>query len=150
MTSDRPRTVGELKSSGYEPRTVKDELRQNLITKLKAGEDIFPGIIGFDDTVVPMIVNGILAHHDFILLGLRGQAKSRILRQLVDLLDPEIPILEGSEINDDPLKPISKYARVVLEEQGDDASVAWVSRDNRFVNRTGAARRNGRNARPRR
>ena len=133
MTSNRPRTVGELKSSGYEPRTVKDELRQNLITKLKADEDIFPGIIGFDDTVVPMIVNGILARHDFVLLGLRGQAKSRILRQLVDLLDPEIPILEGSEINDDPLKPISKYARIVLEEKGDNASVAWVTRDNRFV-----------------
>ena len=96
MTSNRPGTVGELKSSGYEPRTVKDELRKNLIIKLKSGEEIFPGIVGFDDTVVPMIVNGILAHHDFILLGLRGQAKSRILRQLVDLLDPEIPILEGS------------------------------------------------------
>jgi magnesium chelatase subunit I len=133
MTSKRPGTVGKLKASGYEPRTVKSELRQNLITKLQAGEDIFPGIIGFGDTVVPMIVNAILAHHDFILLGLRGQAKSRILRQLVDLLDPEIPILEGSEINDDPLNPISKYARLVLEEKGDDAPVAWVTRDNRFV-----------------
>ena len=133
MTSNQPGTVGELKCSGYEPRTVKDELRQNLITRLKGGEDIFPGIIGFDDTVVPMIVNAILARHDFILLGLRGQAKSRILRQLVDLLDPEIPILAGSEINDDPLKPISKYARLVLAEKGDDAPVAWVTRDNRFV-----------------
>ena len=133
MTSNRPGTVGELKASGYKPRTVKSELRQNLIIKLKAGEDIFPGIIGFGDTVVPMIVNAILAHHDFILLGLRGQAKSRILRQLVDLLDPEIPILEGSEINDDPLNPISKYARLVLEEKGDDAPLAWVTRDNRFV-----------------
>ena len=133
MTSNRPGTVGALKSSGYEPRTVKDELRKNLIIKLRSGEDIFPGIVGFDDTVVPMIVNGILSHHDFILLGLRGQAKSRILRQLVDLLDSEIPILEGSEINDDPLRPISKYARTVLEERGDDAPVAWVTRDNRFV-----------------
>ena len=133
MTSNRPSTVGELKASGYEPRAVKDELRQNLITKLKGGEDIFPGIIGFDDTVVPMIVNAVLARHDFILLGLRGQAKSRILRQLVGLLDPEIPILAGSEINDDPLKPISKYARMTLEEQGDDARVAWVNRDHRFV-----------------
>ncbi len=133
MTSNRPSTVGELKSSGYEPRTVKDELRQNLIAKLEAGEDIFPGIIGFDDTVVPMIVNGILAHHDFVLLGLRGQAKSRILRQLVDFLDPEIPILEGGEINDDSLKPISKYARMVLDEKGDDAPIAWVSRESRFV-----------------
>ena len=133
MTSKRPGTVAELKSSGYEPRSVKDELRQNLITKLEAGDDIFPGIIGFDDTVVPMIANAILAQHDFILLGLRGQAKSRILRQLVDLLDPEMPILEGSEINDDPLEPISKYAKILLEERGDDAPVAWVSRDNRFV-----------------
>jgi magnesium chelatase subunit I len=133
MTSNRPATVGALKSSGYEPTTVKDELRKNLITKLKAGEDIFPGIIGFDDTVIPMIVNGVLARHDFILLGLRGQAKSRILRQLVELLDPEIPIIEGSEINDDPLRPISKYARTVIEEKGDDTPVAWVTRDNRFV-----------------
>jgi len=133
MTSNRPSTVGELKASGYEPRTVKDELRQNLIAKLKSGEDIVPGIIGFDDTVVPMIVNAILARHDFILLGLRGQAKSRILRQLVGMLDLEIPILAGSEINDDPLKPISKYARMVLEERGDDAPLAWVNRDNRFV-----------------
>ena len=133
MTSNRPRTVGELKASGYEPRSVRDELRRNLIGKLRAGEDIFPGIVGFDDSVVPMIVNGILARHDFVLLGLRGQAKSRILRQLVDFLDPEIPILEGSEINDDPLKPISKYARMLLEENGDDAPVAWVTRDSRFV-----------------
>ncbi|HIF06218.1 MAG TPA: magnesium chelatase [Gemmatimonadetes bacterium] len=133
MTSKRPSTVGELKASGYEPRSVKDELRGNLITRLKASDEIFPGIIGFEDTVVPMIVNAILAQHDFILLGLRGQAKSRILRQLVDLLDPEMPILEGSEINDDPLAPISKYARILLEEKGDDAPVAWVARDHRFV-----------------
>ena len=133
MTSNRPRTVGELKASGYQPRSVRDELRRNLIGKVRAGEDIFPGIVGFDDSVVPMIVNGILARHDFVLLGLRGQAKSRILRQLVDFLDPEIPILEGSEINDDPLKPISKYARTLLEENGDDAPVAWVTRDSRFV-----------------
>jgi len=133
MTSTRPGTVGELKASGYEPQSVRDELRRNLITKLKAGEDILPGILGFDETVIPMIVNAILARHDFILLGLRGQAKSRILRQLVDLLDPEIPILEGSEINDDPLAPISKYARILLEEHGDDAPVSWVTRDSRFV-----------------
>ncbi len=133
MTSTRPGTVGELKASGYEPQSVRDELRRNLITKLKAGEDILPGIVGFDETVIPMIVNAILARHDFILLGLRGQAKSRILRQLVDLLDPEIPILEGSEINDDPLAPISKYARILLEEHGDDAPVSWVTRDSRFV-----------------
>lgn len=133
MTSYRSRTVGDLKSSGYKPQTVKDELRRNLISKLRANEEILPGIIGFDDSVVPMIVSGILARHDFVLLGLRGQAKSRILRQLVDLLDPEIPVLEGSEINDDPFNPISKYARRLLDEKGDDAPVAWVTRDSRFV-----------------
>ena len=133
MTSSRPHTVGELKAAGYEPCSVKDELRRNLIAKLQAGEPLFPGIIGFDDSVVPQIVNAILARHDFILLGLRGQAKSRILRQLVDLLDPEMPVLEGSEINDDPLRPISKYARILLETEGDGAPVAWVTRDSRFV-----------------
>ena len=133
MTSNRPRTVGELKSSGYKPQTVKNELRRNLISKLRASEDILPGIVGFDDSVVPMIVSGILARHDFVLLGLRGQAKSRILRQLSDLLDPEIPVLAGSEINDDPLNPISKYARMLLDEKGDKAPVAWVTRDSRFV-----------------
>ena len=129
----RPHTVGELKASGYEPRSVKDELRRNLIAKLRPGEALFPGIVGFDDSVVPQIVNAILARHHFILLGLRGQAKSRILRQLVDLLDPEMPILEGSEINDDPLRPISKYARTLLESEGDEAPVAWVPREYRFV-----------------
>ncbi len=133
MTSSRPRTLGELKASGYEPRSVKDELRRNLIGKLQAGETLFPGIVGFDDSVVPQIVNAILARHDFILLGLRGQAKSRILRQLLDLLDPEMPILEGSEINDDPLRPISKYARTLLEAERDEAPVAWVTREYRFV-----------------
>ena len=133
MTSSRPRTVGELKASGYVPRSVKDELRGNLIPKLRSGATLFPGIVGFDDSVVPQIVNAILARHDFILLGLRGQAKSRILRQLVELLDDEMPILAGSEINDDPLRPISKYARTLLEAEGDDAPVSWVTRDYRFV-----------------
>ena len=133
MTSSRPRTVGELKASGYVPRSVKDELRGNLTPKLRSGATLFPGIVGFDDSVVPQIVNAILARHDFILLGLRGQAKSRILRQLVELLDDEMPILAGSEINDDPLRPISKYARTLLEAEGDDAPVSWVTRDYRFV-----------------
>ncbi len=133
MTSNRPQTVGELKASGYEPRSVKDELRRNLIAKLQSGETLFPGIVGFDDSVVPQIVNAVLARHDFILLGLRGQAKSRILRQLVELLDPVMPILAGSEINDDPLRPISKEARMLLAEKGDDAPVDWVTRDSRFV-----------------
>ena len=133
MTSKRPRTVGELKASGYRPRTVKDEMRANLIRRLRAGERLFPGIQGYDDTVVPQIVNAVLAHHDFILLGLRGQAKSRILRQLVELLDDAVPILAGSEVNDDPLGPISKFGRLLLAEHGDDTPLEWVDRDHRYI-----------------
>jgi magnesium chelatase subunit I len=133
LSATRPETVGALRASGYTPRRVKDELRRNLIAKLQSGEKIFPGIVGFEDTVTPQIVNAILAKHDFILLGLRGQAKSRILRQVTDLLDPEIPILAGSEVNDDPLAPISKYSREVLEAEGDDAKVDWIAREYRFV-----------------
>src|SRR5688572_11882997 len=133
MNRLRPHTLGELKASGYRSRTVKEEVRANLVRKLRAGERLFPGIEGYDETVVPQIVNALLARHDFILLGLRGQAKSRILRQLVDFLDEEIPILAGSEVNDDPLHPISKHARTLLDESGDDAPIAWVHRDSRFV-----------------
>lgn len=133
MAETRPRTVAELKQSGYRPRTVKEELRANLVRKLREGEELFPGVRGYDDTVVPQIVNAVLARHDFILLGLRGQAKSRILRQMVELLDPAIPILAGTEVNDDPLAPISKQGRQLLEEHGDDAEVEWVDRDHRYV-----------------
>jgi magnesium chelatase subunit I len=133
MAESRPRTVGELKASGYRPRTVKQEMRSNLVCKLQEGERLFPGVQGYDDTVIPQIVNAVLAQHDFILLGLRGQAKSRILRQLVELLDRETPILAGSEVNDDPLRPISKHARQLLAEEGDDAPVEWVARDHRYV-----------------
>jgi magnesium chelatase subunit I len=133
MGASRPRTVGELKASGYRPRTVKDEMRANLVRKLGSGERLFPGIQGYEDTVVPQIVNAVLSQHDFILLGLRGQAKSRILRQLVELLDEAVPILAGSEVNDDPLRPISKYGRLLLAEHGDDTPVEWVDRDHRYV-----------------
>lgn len=133
MTKDRPTTLGALKASGYESRPVKDEMRANLVQKLKSGDELFPGVKGYGETVVPQIVNAILARHDFILLGLRGQAKSRILRQLGLLLDDMVPILEGSEVNDDPLHPISKYAREMLAEHGDDARVAWIDRDARYV-----------------
>ncbi|MGD2120229.1 MAG: magnesium chelatase [Gemmatimonadota bacterium] len=131
--ASRPTTVGELKNLGYRPRSVKDELRANLVRRLREGTELFPGIVGYDDTVVPQLVNAILARHDFILLGLRGQAKSRILRQLVELLDPELPILAGSEVNDDPISPISKQGRLVLEEHGDEAPVEWISREYRYV-----------------
>ena len=130
---NRPQTLGQLKQSGYRSRSVKDELRENLITKLRAGEVLFPGIIGYDDTVVPQVINAILSKQNFILLGLRGQAKSRIVRQLVTLLDEEMPILRGSEINDDPLHPISKQGRLIITEYGDDAPIDWVPRDSRFV-----------------
>ena len=132
MAESRPRTVGELKATGYRPRTVKQEMRSNLVCKLQEGERLFPGVQGYDDTVIPQIVNAVLAQHDFILLGLRGQAKSRILRQLVELLDRETPILAGSEVNDDPLRPISKYARQLLAEQGDDAPASGYSVPMRF------------------
>ncbi|HEX6309009.1 MAG TPA: hypothetical protein VFZ69_12520 [Longimicrobiales bacterium] len=129
----KARTVGELKAAGYAPRSVKDEMRVNLLRKLASGETLFPGVLGYDDTVVPRIVNAVLARQNFILLGLRGQAKSRIVRQLTSLLDEEMPILAGSEVNDDPLHPISKDGRLLLQEHGDDAPVAWVKRDARFV-----------------
>ena len=99
-------TLGELRASGYRSRPVKQEIRDNLVRKLQAGETLFPGIIGYDDTVIPQLVNAILSRHNFILLGLRGQAKSRILRGLVDLLDEQIPVVPGCEIHDDPLAPL--------------------------------------------
>jgi magnesium chelatase subunit I len=129
----KARTVGELKASGYATRSVKDEMRANLLRRLASGETLFPGVLGYEDTVVPRIVNAVLARQNFILLGLRGQAKSRIVRQLTGLLDEEIPILAGSEVNDDPLRPISKDGRLLLQQHGDDAPVAWVPRDQRFV-----------------
>jgi magnesium chelatase subunit I len=122
-----------LKAAGYRPRTVKEEMRSNLVAKLRSGEPLFPGIVGYDESVVPQIVNAVLARHDFILLGLRGQAKSRILRQLVELLDEEIPVVGGSEVNDDPFRPISKYARQVIDERGDGTPLDWVPRHNRYV-----------------
>ena len=133
MTEARPRTLGELKKSGYAARSVKDEMRSNLILKLRAGEKLFPGIVGYDESVIPQIVNAVLAKHNLILLGLRGQAKSRIIRQLTALLDDEMPIIEGSEINDDPFAPLSAYGRHQVDVHGDETKIDWVKRDNRFV-----------------
>ena len=133
MTPPAPTTLGELKAAGYRSLTVRDELRQNLIRKFKAGETLFPGIHGYDDSVIPQLTNAILSRHDFILLGLRGQAKSRILRQLVDLLDPHIPVIAGSEVNDDPLAPISKHGRMMIEECGDATPVEWLARGQRYL-----------------
>jgi magnesium chelatase subunit I len=130
---ERARTLGELKESGYESVSVKDELRANLIRKLQTAEKLFPGIVGYDESVIPQLVNAILSRHNLILLGLRGQAKSRIIRQLTLLLDDQIPILAGSEVNDDPFHPISAYGRQMVELHGDSAHIAWVDRDARFV-----------------
>lgn len=134
----QPRTLGELRRTDWaDPakcaRSVKDELRANLLRMLREGRDIFPGILGYDDTVVPQVTNALLARHNFILLGLRGQAKSRIMRSLVSLLDPEVPILAGSEVNDNPFRPLSRYGRLLIEEHGDDAPIEWVERDARYV-----------------
>ncbi|UCC71687.1 MAG: magnesium chelatase [Gemmatimonadota bacterium] len=133
MAEPRPKTLAELKRSGYKPRSVKDEMRANLIAKLESGESLFAGILGYEDTVVPQLVNAVLARHNFILLGLRGQAKSRILRQLVELLDERIPIIAGSEVNDDPFNPISKHGRLRIEEMGDETPIDWIPREQRYV-----------------
>jgi magnesium chelatase subunit I len=134
----QPKTLGELRRSEWgDPerhlRSVKDEMRHNLMCMLREGHTVFPGVVGYDDSVVPQVINAILARHNFILLGLRGQAKSRILRSLVSLLDPELPILAGSEVNDNPFKPLSKYGRQLVAEQGDEAPIEWVHREARFV-----------------
>jgi magnesium chelatase subunit I len=133
-----PRTLGALKASPYgapeiRTRSVKDELRQNLIARLAKDEPLFGGVIGYEETVMPQIVNAVLSRHNFILLGLRGQAKSRILRALITLLDDAMPIVAGSEVNDNPFRPISKFARQRLDECGDETPIAWVDRDSRYV-----------------
>jgi magnesium chelatase subunit I len=130
---DYPRTLRELRAAKYQPHSVKDELRRNLIKKLQSGEKLFPGIVGYQDTVIPQLINAILSRHNIILLGLRGQAKSRIIRLLTDLLDERIPIIAGSEVNDDPFRPISAYGRHMLDEHGDATPLDWVGRDARFV-----------------
>jgi magnesium chelatase subunit I len=133
-----PRTLGELRKSAYSEqrlgaRSVKDELRANLICKLQRDEPLFPGIIGYEDTVVPQVVNAVLSRHNFILLGLRGQAKTRLIRMLTYLLDPFLPYVAGSEIHDNPYRPISKFARELLLHQGDDTPIAWLTPHERYV-----------------
>jgi magnesium chelatase subunit I len=132
MRMDRPRTLGELRSSGYRTESVKDEIRRNLIAKLEAGETLFPQILGYEETVFPQIQNAILSKHDMLFLGLRGQAKTRMLRQLVTLLDEAIPIVAGSEIHDDPLAPVSRYARDLVASQGDATPIEWIVREDRY------------------
>jgi len=134
----KPTMLGELKQTEWASparihRTVKDELRENLVCLLENGSPLFPGIVGYEDSVIPQLVNAVLSRHNFILLGLRGQAKSRILRQLVTLLDEEIPILAGSEVNDNPFAPISKFGRELVAEQDARTPIAWLPRESRFV-----------------
>src|SRR5271154_6617457 len=140
--SELPRTLGELRGSEFSEsfvglRTVKDELRANLICKLKRGETLFAGIVGYEDSVVPQVVNAILSRHNFILLGLRGQAKTRLIRMLTTLLDPFVPYVTGSEIHDNPYRPISAYARNLIAEKGDETPISWLAAGERYVEKHG-------------
>src|ERR687896_2164482 len=133
------KTLGDLRRvraaspEAFPRRPVKNEVRENLITKLRSGETLFPGIIGYDETVIPQLVNAILSRHNFILLGLRGQAKSRILRALVSLLDEHLPTVAGCEIHDDPMEPICSACRMRIAAEGDDTNIAWLPREARYV-----------------
>lgn len=129
---DKAKTIGELKASGYQPVPIREEMRRNLITMIKEKKSIFPGIIGFDNTVIPQVVNAILSGQDIIFLGERGQAKSRIMRSLINLLDEEIPVIKGCEINDSPLAPICKWCRRKVAEEGDATEIAWLPREERY------------------
>lgn len=127
------KTLGQLKAVGYQPQTVKQELRQNLIQKLQNKEEIFPGIWGYEETVIPDMQRAILSMHHINLLGLRGQAKTRIARQMVTLLDEYVPVVQGSELNDDPMQPLSRFAKDLVQEHGDDTPVSWLHRDERYT-----------------
>lgn len=127
------KTLGELKKAGWGSLSIKDEIRKNLVYNLKEGKNSFEGIIGFEDTVIPDIERAILSKHNILLLGLRGQAKTRIARMMTGLLDEYIPFVAGSEINDDPLKPLSQFAISLIEEQGDKTPIEWLHKDERFV-----------------
>jgi len=133
MKHETIRTLGQLRASGYKSRTVKTELRENLIRKLRLKENVFPGIFGYDETVIPELQRAILAGHHINLLGLRGQAKTRIARLLINLLDEYMPVVAGSELNDDPLQPLSVFAKNLIAEHGDSTPVAWVHRDERYT-----------------
>ena len=130
-TATLPATVGQLRESGYQTKSVRDEIRDNLIDRLGTGEPMFPGIMGYEDTVEPALQNALLAGQDVIFLGERGQAKSRMIRQLVGLLDEQIPVLDDVEIFEDPLAPITVEGRAKIAEFGDDAPVRWIDRDHR-------------------
>ena len=128
----KPRVLGELNAKEYPPRSVRREIRENLLAKIAAGEVLFPQIVGFDETVIPQVINALLAHHDIVFLGLRGQAKSRLSRLFVEFLDTEMPVIEGSPLHEHPLQPLTSASRKRAAEAGDDLPIAWVSREQRY------------------
>ena len=128
----QPRNVGELKKSGWVSRPVKEEMRQNAVALISSGEPLFDGVVGYENTVLPQLENAVLAGHDVIFLGERGQAKTRMIRSMVNLLDEWMPYVEGSEIYDDPYNPVSKYAKDLLAKRGDKTAIAWAHRDVRY------------------
>ena len=132
MSKKQATTLGELKKSGYTPTSIKDEIRKNLVSKIKAKENPFPGILGYEDTVIPDTERALLSRHNILFLGLRGQAKTRMARQMISLLDEYIPVVAGSEINDDPFLPISKYAVDLINKKGDDTPIEWLHRSQRY------------------
>jgi len=125
-------TLGQLKKSGYQSLSVKEEIRNNLVTSIRNKENPFTGILGYEDTVIPDTERALLSRHNILFLGLRGQAKTRMARQMVDLLDEYIPIIAGTEVNDDPLKPLSKFAKDLIAEHGDETPVQWLHRSERY------------------
>lgn len=132
MKIENIKTLGELKKAGYVSKSIKDELRHNLREKIKSGKPVFEGVHGFENTVIPELERAILSRHNINLLGLRGQAKTRLARKMIELLDEYMPIVEGSEINDDPLNPISRYAKELIAEKKDETPISWVNRNDRF------------------
>src|SRR5450755_81978 len=132
MNIDKIKTLGELKKSGYKHRSVKEEVRENLLKKLQKKENSFPGIVGYEDSVIPDTERALLSRHNILFLGLRGQAKTRMARQMINLLDEYIPFVTGSEINDDPFAPISKFSRELIKKNGDDTPISWLNRNDRY------------------
>src|SRR3979411_344783 len=132
MDIKKIKTLGELKASGYEARSIKAEIRENLILKLKRKENTFPSVIGYEDSVIPDVERALLSKHNILFLGLRGQAKTRMARLMTELLDDYIPIIAGSEVNDDPFAPLSRFAKDLIQEMGDDTPIDWIHRSDRY------------------
>src|SRR5579864_292588 len=132
MNIEKIKTLGDLKKSGYKHRSVKEEVRANLLCKLQKKENSFPGIVGYEDSVIPDTERALLSRHNILFLGLRGQAKTRMARQMTELLDEYVPYITGSEVNDDPFHPISKFARNLLSQKGDDTPISWLHRSDRY------------------